>query len=87
MQFTDLSSKAPDSSLPQTLVKESKVAWQASVQQKGWMSPMHHEVSQALWRLGFAHQNNCITADGLHTANIILDGTNVRVIPNLCAIE
>ena len=41
------------------------------------MSQMHHEVSQALWNLRIAHQNDCVTADGLHSTSIIIDNSNV----------
>lgn len=43
------------------------------------MSQMHHEVSQALWNLRIAHQNDCVTADGLHSTSIIIDNSNIAI--------
>lgn len=62
---------------PDPLLKEAERAWRAAVRRKSWMSQMHHEVSQALWNLRIAHQNDCVTADGLHSTSIIIDNSNV----------
>ena len=65
---------------PDSLLKEAEQAWRGAARRKSWMSQMHHEVSQALWNLRIAHQNDCITADGLHGTSIIIDNSNVSYL-------